>query len=297
MLHKVSYLRISTSYFCLFFLVCLSVIFTISSCVCLKSSQLYQHSFPALQRETSHPCAGVILIPGLNLRPDALNEIANQFISQGLQARIVSLHKPMLSEHFSGQQMADMWANQVRDEYQALRDQLPDKPMLLFGYSLGTLLALNLVLEQPEDKKTLFLLAPPLELRMLPNFLLKLTRLLPASVLIASAAPERYRIQPWTLAAEYQALNSVRNQLDKKLQLLSQERLSGVVLLSSQDEFVSDSGVSEILQRYTPKLEQRILSLQGGSYGHLMLDQYSLGEQGWHELSEAIKLLVQRFNC
>jgi pimeloyl-ACP methyl ester carboxylesterase len=203
----------------------------------------------------------------------------------------------MLSEHFSGQQLADVWTNQVRDGYQVLREQLPGKPVLLFGYSLGTLLALNLVLEQPEDKKTLFLLAPPLELRMLPSFLLKLTRLLPASVRIASAAPERYRIQPWTSVAEYQALDSMRNQLDQKLHLLSQQRLSGVVLLSAQDEFVSDSGVHEILQRHIPKLEQHILTLQGGSFVHLMLDQYSLGEQGWNELSEVIQQLAQRLNC
>jgi pimeloyl-ACP methyl ester carboxylesterase len=264
------------------------LLFLLSACACLSGSSSDMNHFLPLQTESANPRAGIILIPGLNLRPEALHEIANQFISRGLRARIVSLRKPAYFERISGQQLARNWTDQVRQDYQELRRQMPDRPVLIFGYSLGALLALNLILEEPENSAAVFLVAPPLKLHTLPSLLLSAISLLPASFPIISVARERYRIESWTAAAEYHALTLLQDQLRARLPLFLKKELSGSVFFSSRDELVSDNEGAEDFVRYLPKLEVHVLRSKGNSHGHLMLDQYSLGVKGWQEFSDSI---------
>ena len=81
--------------------------------------------------------------------------------------------------------------------------------------------------------------------------------------------------------------------LDRQLPLLTRRELYGTVFLSTHDELVSHKDVGEVLARHTPKLEVHFVSSEGGSSGHLMLDEYSLGSR---ELCGAIAAITTQMD-
>jgi len=249
--------------------------------------------FPPLTLEPTDPQAGVLLLPGLNLKSESLNEIANEFSARGFKSKIVNLTKPFDDSSLASDELAQIWMTEAREGYRVLAASMPGRPNIIFGYSLGALLAIDLVLDGGTSAEV-FLLAPPIKLGFSPSLLLTATQLLPANYQISSRASEHYRRAPWSLAVEYQALQELRGRVQSQLENAIRDSLSGAAIISVRDELVSANKVADSLAKTDSGLEVTLLDLPTNSFNHLIIDRSSLRNDGWQLLIAAIEKSVAR---
>lgn len=171
---------------------------------------------------------GMVLVPGLNMRPGALLPLSRYFEGRGLRVTI-----PALPAAGTVRATMTAWCAAVAAAWHEAG--AAGGRIVLAGFSLGAVLALLLRLRLGSgEEPPLLLLAPPLGLRAGAGLLAGLSRIPHLS--FPSLAPIRYRRRGWTAGREYRAFFLLRRLLLRHTAALG--AVAGTVVFHARDELV-----------------------------------------------------------
>ena len=174
------------------------------------------------------PVTGMVLIPGLNMRPGALLPLARYFEGRGLRVTI-----PALPAAGTVRGTMTAWCAAVAAAWNEAGSA--GGRTVLAGFSLGAVLALLLRLRLGSGEESpVLLLAPPLCLRTGAGLLAGLARI--PFLSFPSLAPARFRQRSWTAGRAYRAFFLLRRLLLRHVAALGS--VAGTAVFHTRDEFV-----------------------------------------------------------
>jgi hypothetical protein len=139
------------------------------------------------------PREGVVLVAGLNMRFEALHELANALEARGAVTEIVEIAPHV--EHTA--LLIDEALKRAHGLFSNVR---------VVGYSTGALLVLDKIFSGKVAADLVTLIAPPLRLKTIPRAALSLAEFLPSCIRILSASHRDYRKRAYTTVAEYRSV-------------------------------------------------------------------------------------------
>jgi esterase/lipase len=235
----------------------------------------------------SSPRAVALVLHGLNLRPERMDAIARALNEGGVAVLRGSLsgHDGESDELYSvtdGMWLSDGLKLFTQAEREAVRYGVP---LFFVGYSLGCLVALDLM-ERFETVRfeRLVLFAPPLEPRVFSHAV----RLLGKRCVVPSRTPEWYRVHNGTPAGAYDALLDLARHLRASGYRRSNQ--PALVFIDKKDELISFRELSGLI--YNPLDRWRIVTVstkESGlkkGYHHLIIDGDAVGAEQWLRMKE-----------
>ena len=266
------------------------------------------HWVPA---QSATPRGVALVIHGLNVRPNAMQPLANCLAAAGVECLLLSLHghgdnvapppgqsaatdsAPARLEAFRRVSYA-LWRDETAAAYAIARarSRRLDAPLLLAGFSLGALMGCTLALTEPDVRfDRLILLAPALVLRphsRLPRLLARWPRFV-----IPSLAPPAYRANRGTPVAAYMALYAALARFGRgDLRRLDAPAL---VLIDPADELASYAGLARLCERLPRWTLCPVAKSAGAAHQvhHLVIDAPSVGQAAWTDMCARITAFVQ----
>jgi len=252
------------------------------------------------------PRASCLLLHGLNLRPEKMSTLADLLVTQGIACLIVALTGHQGSDQRSRQLLekidSQIWRNEVDAAWQELTRQGQKRgPLFLLGYSLGGLLALDLLIRQPLVQiHQIFFLAPAFAIRPRSEAFLHSLRFLPKSWWIPSLNQSDYLMhkQGMTVAG-YLALLKLFSEVQKNAKRnLPNLNVPSLVIMDKRDVLISSTRVQDFILRNNLK-RWRVEWIQSQKLRkpiqdfHTVVDQAGLGSQEWQRLSTLIAEFFQ----
>ncbi|NOQ24911.1 MAG: hypothetical protein GQ564_06060 [Bacteroidales bacterium] len=256
------------------------------------SQDFQQENYEVYYPLNKNPTAICMVIHGLNLKPSKMDWICNQIIDQGAIVINIELwghgNNPInCTDSFNIEKKMDQfknvtWEQWIQDtkpalDYIDLINKDKNLPKYLFGYSLGGLVGASIENEFDYNFDKYFLFAPALEIKFLPNILIRLSGLFPKMV-IASRAPELYRDNIGTPIAAYKALFYGIKRFKKENQNLN----NCYIIVDKKDELVCSKKLKKLasINNYTINIIQRKKTdCTYCNCKHLIIDDNSLGSQ------------------
>jgi esterase/lipase len=259
------------------------------------------------KRKITRRLKGVALVVhGLNLRPDRMQNIIAELNDDGIDVLNVSLRghgKNYLdSVNISSDEARlesfrkvtyGLWSDEVYKAYLKVRKRASKKnvPVFFIGYSLGGLLGCDLVLSHSDvfyDRMVLF--APALNVTT-ESYLLKALMPFP-NIVIDSLSPISYRANEGTPMSAYKALFEAIEHFEKN----ADDRLNipTTVFIDERDEFISCSKLKEmIVQRNLDRWQLHTLHKDNDAgekiSHHLMINKESVGENMWKQIKSSLR--------
>lgn len=252
--------------------------------------------FPQLREDPVSPRGTVIVLNGLNTRPEALNQLANEMSVLGWRIRTV----PFRGTSFCSPREAthELWLDDIRKEVSAGQRELPQRPVLLLGYSLGAMLSLDYYYQHPQQIAGLFLLAPPVALRWPQRLMLRAFSLSPFNLGIPSAAEPAYRLKNTTKLTDYAVLQSAIDAVHMRAGERSLSNVPLCVFASANDEFTPLSSLRSWFARTAPGVEPFVIrkkARSGRGMAHQIIDQASLEPSEWEMLKTNLLQFLNQF--
>jgi dienelactone hydrolase len=247
---------------------------------------------------TDQPSAVAVLVHGLNLLPDAMDDIAEALSLSGIDVLSVSLsgHADELDEQGRlvqfGEADFSVWQNDVRNAVLEASAYAADAgvPLYMVGFSLGGLLSADYQLHFSAndavaiDRMVLF--APAISLRW-SSYLLYPLQAFP-EVVLPSAAPDGYRANDFAPVSAYLALyegiGRFNDSVDASL------NIPVLLFMHPRDELVSDNRIRDFIDRHDLTRWQYVSvdKSEGAAnvLNHLIIGPDSLGVAAWLKVRE-----------
>ncbi len=263
------------------------------------------HWVPA---QSATPRGVALVIHGLNVRPNAMQPLANCLAAAGVECLLLSLHghgdnvAPPPGQSAATDSAARLesfrrvsyalWRDETAAAYAiAAHSRRLGAPLLLAGFSLETLMGCNLALTEPDVRfDRLILLAPALALR--PH-----SRAATAGVLAPlrhpQPGPARLRANRGTPVAAYMALYAALARFGRgDLRRLDAPAL---VLIDPADELASYAGLARLCERLPRWTLCPVAKSAGAAHQvhHLVIDAPSVGQAAWTDMCVRITAFVQ----
>ncbi|MCO6431066.1 MAG: alpha/beta hydrolase [Deltaproteobacteria bacterium] len=238
--------------------------------------------------KTGSASAQIIVVHGLNTRPEVMDPLAKMLSSDGYDVFRLRLSRPIIG---NGGNLASLWVSELNSLYCELQNRNPNLPIYNLSFSLGSAVTLAFVKSHPNTtfKKKVFL-APAVTLHNYSLPFQLLAPLLPGTVKLPSVAPVAYREKSFTRIAEYHAVFL----LTKYIRSGSTGRYrSGEVLVlqNPSDELVSWKKLKRWLISENLDWQLYELSERGDENlpKHIIIDEQSLGAAGWNTITDQIR--------
>lgn len=244
-----------------------------------------------------------LVIHGLNGRPDKMESIIAELNASGIDCLNLSLrghgenYFPLEKTDSAAARMEafksvsyPLWKKEAYQAYQLVKKKgnLYGTPVFFVGFSMGGLLALDLLATNANvrfDKMVLF--APALKMHK-RNQLLKIFSPFPRLV-IPSMAHRSYLANSGTPMAAYNALFEMYDHLENNPG--PKINVPTVVFIDEHDELISFSGLQEMVR--SQSLDQwKIHPVKKDKKSneikmhHLIIDEASVGQQMWKEIAD-----------
>jgi esterase/lipase len=243
-----------------------------------------------MQTTQKTPQGFVLTIHGLNLKPAKMLSLARDLGDMGFSVLNVEL-----SGHRAETDWAKVsrkqWLSEIKAAYENLQSQAGPAPLFLVGYSLGALLAMDLMQQDSSVQfQKAILLSPPLEIHTVTR-LIEILRLIP-SLKIPSLTPKEYRFNDGTSMAAYKALfQSIKAVHKGDFQRLN---IPTTVMMDRKDELVSFTKLKTLIRdRHLSQWKMVPVSNQASTlpktYHHLMIDSASVGKAQWQLMLDTIQ--------
>ena len=278
----------------------------------LKASQINEtqinedkdHSVRWFNAENQGKINGVALvIHGLNLQPDKMGPIISHLTASRIEVLNLSLrghgenYAPGKDMDSSGARLDtfktvsyEQWTDEVYRAYRHARKRSDERkaPLFLIGYSLGALLGGDLLATYPDvhfDRLVLF--APAFNCTICKGLkiLVPFPRLVIPSFSSKSYCANRGGTPMAAYIALFDAIEHFKRNVSLKLNVPT------IIFIDKRDEFVSYRRLKRMVE--TNKLDRwKIHFLQKGKIGvqeslhHLIIDERSLGKEGWDEVRD-----------
>lgn len=236
------------------------------------------------------PRGAVLVVHGLNTKPDVMDELVQVMLASGYHCQRVSLYEDLPTRRARRDAVVTGWTRALSRAYEGAQIRWPGVPVHALSYSIGALLTLHLLDVDPDVTfERMLLLAPPVALTRTANLVRLLTPLAPLGGVLPSAAPRQVRARWGTPLAEYAAMLSLVQRLHTVEERQKLSRIPTSVVLDRRDELVSRDGLSawirrnglhawqvhELGQRDAPRRLPR----------HLIVSRGALGPRAWDELT------------
>jgi len=255
--------------------------------------------------QVENPKAVAIIIHGLNMRPNKMDDLSEYFHQKNIAVLQVALRGHIKSidqeKEWANLQSTD-WSKEAFVTYcQAMQTaQKKDLPLYLVGYSLGGALLSDLLLRHPQNfyaKTKQILLAPAISLPWYTS-LIKISRLFGSKAIIPSFNIESYKAFRGTSVSGYNALFDITDHFENATsENYKSLDIPTLVLMDPKDELVSFRGINKIISKNKLsnwKLEtiDNNSSQLPGKYHHLIVDKESLGIDGWQRLTKLMDSFI-----
>jgi len=236
--------------------------------------------------ENSH-CNGVVLLMhGLNNRPELMHPIAKKLAENGFDVLV-----PPLTGHLDNfkefqQVQPDNWLTDVTLAYKEAESWANRKNTQLFyaGFSLGGLIGIALQAEEkiPHVKKT-WLLAPALETTFFANLLSPLLSF-NINFTIPSGAPGFYRAHKRMPIQAYRALFVLKERL-KKVAIKDTPTL---LYIDPKDELVSYKRLKTRIAQLKNWQLHKLNSTESKGIHHMIADPFYTGKNNWENMLQEV---------
>lgn len=237
-----------------------------------------------------HPPKGVFLVVhGLNLRPSAMDPLAETLASSGYHVHRITLH----GHNGRTAQLFDekVWLSEVAQSYQEIRTRFPSLPTYVMGYSLGGLTLVRMLESVPptEYPRAMVLVAPAISLRGALDVLTALHLPPPISWAFPNLAPQEYRRYDFTPLFWYSNTLALYRGMEGHDSLNRLSAIPTLVILNEADEIVSPEGMSRWIERHklSPSWRTEMVHPESSKFPlkeHLIIDESSLGQAEWSRL-------------
>lgn len=226
-----------------------------------------------------------LVLHGLNNKPTVMDDLA-----QFLAARNVASLRATLSGHAGEMEefkkaTRAVWKADVKQAYEIARARAfsLDVPLILAGFSLGALIASDLVTEGEARFDRLLLFAPAFT----PNR--SLQRFISigkpfSGLVVPSFAPESFRAHSGTPVSAYVALFESARALEEKR--YSKLKVPALVIMDREDELVSHAALEEAIRKHklagwvTEYVATAASEPGKKRFHHLVVNEYGMGS-GW----------------
>lgn len=239
------------------------------------------------------PRGAVLVVHGLNTKPDVMDGFVQVMVASGYHCQRVSLYGEVPTRRARSDAILAGWTQALSSAYDGVRIRWPGAPVHALSYSIGALLTLHLLNVSPYVTfQSMFLLAPPVALTRTANLVRSLTPLARLGAVLPSAAPRHVRARWGTPIAEYAAMLSLVERLHtiEERQKLSQIATS--VVLDRRDELVSCAGVRAWIRRnglHAWRLrELRDRDSRRHIPKHLIVTRSAIGPRAWDHLTDDV---------
>jgi len=229
----------------------------------------------------------ILFIHGINLRPEKLNDIRSRITSSDTILVTLSGHGSLDSTKGVS---AQIWKNELRSK---ILEHSQGEKVSLFGYSLGGILAVTLVLEDlnlPVDK--IYLIAPAIciHLSKTYSFISKFCHtFIPFP--LPSLGSSRYIAHRWFYPEFYKSLFDLVRAI-KNVKTI-REDIQVRAVFHPRDLLVNSKASDEMLKKFFPKYSSdfSLFSKTRPIMNHLLVDEESLSK----EYFEALLMDIREF--
>ena len=227
---------------------------------------------------------GVLLIPGLNMCPSGMDEIAGLFDDTDILVKTAALD-------FNGtkKQLRKKWMSSVADAFCAL--EMRCASVICIGFSLGSLLAVEWYYNLDQHRKSgvrLVLLSLPLSLRLFPRMMSILSYI--PWIQFPSFSPRAVRVARFTSGSAYRALFSLKREVVHLME--GREFPEIIVVLSEQDELINSNKVIHFLSTKRDVIVVSVLPDGKGPRHLLVGSEYAGGV--WQKVADTVKTAVMK---
>lgn len=224
----------------------------------------------------------VLITPGLNNRPQAMDPLAHTLRECGLDSLTVALR---FGQDFESDAIATDWVSSVNRGYHECRQRDPGAPLYSLAYSLGAVVMLAFLRRIPSAiVDRLLLIAPPLALTGTATLVRLLTPLRRFGMALPSLAPEEVRARSSTTLADYHAMLLLIRELNEAPLSPNIDGAHTSVVLGTDDELVDEKGVRRWIDQRQLQWRTRTVS-RGPAPHHLLLSEPRSGAAAWKELT------------
>ncbi len=230
------------------------------------------------------PAKGVVVVVhGINLKPTNMHPIAQMLQREGYSVLNVALsgHRPgtSLESVTSNIWLKEIHAALLLAKTIAARENIP---FYFFGYSLGAVSGLDVMLHDPSVRPDrLVLLAPAISLAKKTWFMRSLA-IFP-SLPLPTLIPAKYRANHMSSYRLYKALFNIYDEFKK--QDLRPLNIPTLVITEPQDEVICSSCIPELAQKYGltqwEYLSLTNLGAKEAGYHHIIIDTETLSFEQW----------------
>ena len=251
-------------------------------------------------RATGAACASVLVIHGLNNRPESMEPLIGLLNDNNADALLLTLRGHDGGTTELAAIKAEDWTADIAQSMTQLAAEGRGGRRGLLAFSIGGVAALEYLREHGNKAAGIdnaVLIAPPLALSLRSTLI---RMMLPGRYLdlaLPSLTPEAYRAHSHTPLAAYDAafelIRRVSSDPGPALRTLP-----ALILVSPDDEMVSIAGLRRLIE--TKALgawrieEVRPQPQFQPSYSHLILDPPSMGAAEWRRISQIIS---KEFDC
>jgi len=241
-------------------------------------------------RPEAPPSAAVVVVHGLNTKPEIMDELIGFLLENGFACVRVSLNDADSGARTPPCELASAWADRVELGIEEAQNAFPNIPVDVLGFSTGAMASLAFInSRQYSSIDRMFLLAPPVALRFISRVVRLLIPLWRLGLGLPSAAPRSVRHRSWTPFSEYGALMLMHDNLRHPSKREFLGAIDTRIAVDSRDELVDLHGVSEWvddndLNGWTVQ-PIRNRDARGRVYRHLVMTRAALGPAGWQSLT------------
>ena len=235
----------------------------------------------------------VIILPGLNDKPETMFELADTLSRVGYNALVCAFAGQRPGEFFSeysAEDFAAAWLADIDSAVSAAKTKFPELPLYNLSYSLGGAVTISYLERLPASPfKKLFFLAPAIRLNLRARALRLLLPFKIFNLSLPSLAPKQFRAHDYTSLRSYSALFGVIDSLQRSsFDAGKLNAIPAVIALSPEDELVSENGIKDWLKEKDLS-SWKLISLrpnpqQKGIYKHQVFNEAGLGPEEWHRL-------------
>lgn len=237
--------------------------------------------------------AVVVLLHGLNLKPQKMDDWSKLLASHGAQIIRISLAGHQGSYEEMRDVKASIWHNQFKDAM-IMAQQMSDKhrvPIFFVGFSLGALVALEGLATDGWSIEKMVLIAPALSIPWYSESAIKILSAFGKGFMLPSRSPKDYRANKGTSIAAYQALFDLKHSLERHH--YKNANTETLVLIDRADELVCSRDIADIISKnrlglWTLEIVDNQFAQTNYGFRHLMVDEAAMGKKLWSMVSNRV---------